>query len=192
MSFKKELYRKSIHISTSIIPILYLFSSKSFTLEILIPIMVLFVLLDIMRFNVSFINRMYTTILKDIMRVKEEKRFTGATNLLIASVVVILLYDKPIAVSGLLFLTVSDSVAALVGKRFGKIRIYDKTLEGSLAFLLTSIIIIILIKSIDFTTGICGAFTATFVELTVTVMDDNLSIPLFSGLIMQLFSTFLL
>jgi len=192
MSFKSELYRKSIHIFSSIIPFFYAFSSKSLTLKILIPLALIFIMVEIIRFNINFINRRYIKILRDIIRIQEKKRFSGATCLLISSVLVILFYDKSIAVACLLFLTLSDSAAALFGKRFGKIKIYSKTLEGSLAFLLSSLIIVYLIKSLNFITGVSGAITATFVEFTLINIDDNLSIPIISGLVMQLVNTFLI
>ncbi len=192
MSFKSELYRKSIHIFSSIIPLFYVFSPKNLTLKILIPLALIFIMVEIVRFNINFINRIYIKILRDIIRVQERKRFSGATYLLISSVLVILFYDKSIAVACLLFLTLSDSAAALFGKRFGKIKIYNKTLEGSLAFLLSSLVIVYLIKSLNFITGVSGAITATFVEFTLTNIDDNLSIPIISGFVMWLVNTFLI
>ncbi|NVM04660.1 MAG: hypothetical protein HWN67_20215 [Candidatus Helarchaeota archaeon] len=192
MSLKSELYRKSIHIFSSIIPLSYAFSSKSFILKILIPLAIFLIMIEIIRFNINFINRIYIKILRDIIRVQEIKRFTGATYLLISSVLVISIYDKSIAVACLLFLTLSDSAAALFGKSFGKIKIYNKTLEGTLAFLSTSLIIVYFIKSLNFITGISGAVTATFVEFTLVNLDDNLSIPIISGLVMQLFNSFLI
>jgi len=149
-------------------------------------------MIDIIRFNINFINRIYIKILRDVIRVQEIKRFHGATYLLISSVLVISIYDKNIAIACLLFLTLSDSAAALFGKRFGKIKIYNKTLEGTLAFLLTSLIIVYFIKSLNFITGISGAVTATFVEFALVNIDDNLSIPIISGLVMQLFNSFLI
>ena len=192
MSFKSELYRKSIHIFSSIVPLFYAFSSKSLTLKILIPLALIFIMVEIIRFNINFINRIYIKILRDIMRVQEKKRFSGATYLLISSVLVIFFYDKSIAVACLLFLTLSDSAAALFGKRFGKIKIYNKTLEGSLAFLLSSLIIVYFIKSLNFITGVSGAITATFVEFTLINIDDNLAIPIISSFVMWLVNTFLI
>ena len=192
MSFKSELYRKSIHSFTSIIPLFYFFTSKELTLSILIPFTILFIMIDITRLHISFMNRIYMNFLKDVVRVKEGKRFAGATCLLVSSVLVIFIFDKSIAVASLLFLTISDSAAALFGKSFGKIKIQDKTLEGTLAFLFFSLIIVYFIKSLNPVTGIFGAVSAAFIELVVVNIDDNLSIPLFSGLIMWMIDTFLL
>ncbi len=192
MNLKSEAYRKLIHFSSSIIPLFYAFTFKDLTLKILIPSAILFIMLDIMRLSIDSVNKIYMSVLKDIVRIKEGKRFTSATNLLISSVIAILIFEKSIAVACLLFLTVSDSAAALVGKRFGKVKILNKTLEGSLAFLFSSLLIVYFVKSLNLVTGIFGAFSATFIELVVLNIDDNLSIPLISGLIMQLINSFLL
>ena len=149
-------------------------------------------MIDITRFHISFMNRIYMNFLKDVVRVKEGKRFAGATCLLVSFVLAILIFDKSIAVGSLLFLTISDSAAVLFGKSFGKIKIHVKTLEGTLAFLFFSLIIVYFIKSLNLLTGIFGAISATFIELVVVNIDDNLSIPLISGLIMQLINSFLL
>jgi glycerol-3-phosphate acyltransferase PlsY len=103
-----------------------------------------------------------------------------------------MIYDKGIAIACLLFLTLSDSLAALFGKSIGKIKIKDKTLEGSIAFLLSAIVIVYFIKSLNFTVGLFGAIVATIIELFVTNINDNLSIPIISGLVMQLVKSFMM
>ena len=60
----------------------------------------------------------------------------------------------------------SDSAAAIIGKKYGKTKIFNKTLEGSFAFLITSFIIVIFfIPDIDFTFPMIAILVSTIVEL---------------------------
>ena len=50
------------------------------------------------------------------------------------------------AIIALLVMSLSDSSAALIGIKFGKTRLFNKTLEGSLSFLITTYVIISLLS----------------------------------------------
>jgi dolichol kinase len=52
------------------------------------------------------------------------------------------LFGKEVATIALTVMLISDSAAALIGRSIGKVKIYEnKTLEGTLAFFCTAIII---------------------------------------------------
>ena len=86
------------------------------------------------------------------------------------------------------FLTIGDTFAALVGINFGK-RWYikqNKSLEGSLAcFVSCSVFGIFGWKSF---LAVLGALAATLAELSNIPIDDNITIPIFSALVMTLLS----
>ena len=83
-------------------------------------------------------------------------------------------------------LSLSDSLAALAGKRYGKIRIFGKTLEGTITFFIASIIIFsFLFENIFFITSV--ALFSSLVELAPIPVNDNISLPVFSGLFMSIF-----
>ena len=80
--------------------------------------------------------------------------------------------------------------ASVIGKRYGRIKIRRKSLEGGLGFLLAcllvGIVLLVLRLDLNFSILLIGAVTASIVELFSPGMKDNLTIPLFSGLVMQL------
>ena len=81
-----------------------------------------------------------------------------------------------------------DMAAAIFGIAFGKHWIkglHNRAWEGVIAQFIVDVIIAMMILN-DLTISIVMAFVATFVETTFDHVDDNLSIPLFSGLIAQL------
>jgi len=112
--------------------------------------------------------------------------FTGAFYILVTSCLVITFYAKSVAIASLAFIIVGDTAAALIGRKFGKHRYLGKSVEGSLAFLAVSLIVVVLAPEMPYAIGIIGAVVATITEGVSGSLDDNLSVPLVSGLVMHL------
>jgi len=78
----------------------------------------------------------------------------------------------------------------MAGGLFGRIRIREKSLEGSLAcFILCFLLGIILIGinvEVNIKLVFFGALAATLIEALPLGIDDNFTVPLFTGLIMEL------
>ena len=108
----------------------------------------------------------------------------GSTFFLFSTILTILLFPKPIAVSSLLILILADTAAALVGKGIGRVRIFGKTLEGSMAFFLTALLIVWIYPTLNRFSGSVAALGATLIELLPIRLNDNLTIPLTAGAIM--------
>jgi len=90
------------------------------------------------------------------------------------------LFSKETAVISVLFLTISDPLAAIVGKWIGKTSIFDKTVEGSAGFFISSVIIIFLFSGVSFTM-VTVAFIVTIIEALPLKINDNILIPLTAG-----------
>jgi glycerol-3-phosphate acyltransferase PlsY len=71
-----------------------------------------------------------------------------------------------------------------VGKGIGRVRIFGKTLEGSLAFLVSSLLIVWVYPDLNRLWGSLAALGSTLIELLPIRVDDNLTIPLVAGAIM--------
>ena len=94
----------------------------------------------------------------------------------------------------MLFLHVGDAVAALVGRRFGRIRLTRwATLEGSAAGLVASLALVPLLRLLDPEVRplvlVGGALVAAFTEAVVPGRLDNLAVPVASGVVMQLIAS---
>ena len=120
-------------------------------------------------------------------------KYTGATWVFIGSILTIAIFPKEIAVISLIYMCIGDTVAGLVGRKFGKMKFYDKTIEGSLAGLIVCLLSGFLVQlSLPLVVVFSGAFAAMFIELLPISIDDNLSVPLFAGTIMVIASTVVL
>ncbi len=144
-----------------------------------------FILLEILRFSFPRLNQWLTCHLHVLLRDDEVRHPVTSTYILVASLVVVLLFGRDIAMESLLFLAVGDPAAAAVGQRWGRLRVRNKSLEGSLAFFLFSCAIGTIlgstILSLSLSVIVTGAILATLVELLSFRFDDNLTIPLASS-----------
>ncbi|HMQ69913.1 MAG TPA: SEC59/DGK1/VTE5 family protein [Ignavibacteria bacterium] len=201
ISIKNELLRKSIHLSSSIVPALYYFVDREFAIYALSAACVILILLDILRAKYDAVGDLYLRFMKPILRGHEIEKnnsfFTGGTYITISFLLCVVLFPKPLAITAMFIVIFCDSMAALIGKSKGKHFIANKTVEGSLAFLVTGIIIIILTPKIsdslsEYYIGIFAVFLSAVFELVPVRIDDNISIPLFFGLIyLLLYNIFL-
>ena len=92
-----------------------------------------------------------------------------------------------VAVAALIFLAVGDSFAAIVGKLYPVGRIGDKTLSGALAgFIVSFGVVLLVIHTLPPIILFLGAFSAMFIELLPLKINDNLTIPVFSGMVMMM------
>ncbi len=180
-----EIRRKIVHLATLIIPIGYELTSQETVLLFVIPLFLGLLAVDLLRhFHPGTASLFERYFFGRVLRVEEKPTLMGSTYFLFSTILAVLLFPKPIAVTGLLILILSDTAAALVGKGIGRIRIFGKTLEGSAAFLITSLLIVWLYPNLNRFTGTLAAFGGTLIELLPIRLDDNVSIPLVTGAIM--------
>ena len=156
-------------------------------LSIMVPVAIAMVIIDISRLKQWRLWKLFEPMINSMAREHELKGdFTGATYILVTSCIVIALFDKPIAMAALAFIMVGDAAAALIGRKFGKHKFGNKSLEGSLAFFITALVVVFVIPGLPYSIGIVGALFGAITEAVSTKIDDNASVPLVSGLLMQL------
>jgi len=188
LNYKGEFYRKLIHISSSIIPLSILYFSKEYILPYIILISILLPTLDYLRRDNNFIKKYYNILFNIVTRPSETRKLTGGSWVFISSALTLILFPENIAIVSLLVMSLSDSAAALVGIKYGKTNLFNKTLEGSMAFFITTLIIIHLLIEIPIYLTIICSLIITFVELlSFKKINDNLSIPLVTALMLYIF-----
>ncbi|HEY9188240.1 MAG TPA: dolichol kinase [Bacteroidota bacterium] len=185
-NLKKELIRKGIHMISLSIPIIYYYIPKDLALSIIIPLTLGSIILDILRYYSSTVANVFYKIFGNILRkheVSSKKTLNGGTYVLISASICIFIFPKVLVVMSFSILIISDILAALVGMSIGKIKINGKTLEGSLAFFISAVIVILVTPKITYTPieyiiGIIGALIGTLSELySFNLLDDNFAIP---------------
>jgi dolichol kinase len=193
--FTQELWRKGTHLGALIIPGVYfvLGLSESQMLAIMIPIALLMLLIDISRLREWALWRKIAAPIGGRMIRGHEQAgdFTGATYILVSVCLTVAMYTKPIAIAALTFIIVGDTLAALVGRRFGRHRFGRKSVEGSLACLAGTSLVAVFTPGLALSVALPGAVVAAITEALSTRIDDNISVPIVSGLVMTLLSRIL-
>jgi dolichol kinase len=193
INFRNELARKAIHLFSLSIPLIYYFISRPLALTLLLPLTTAFVGVDLARFYVPVVNRWFTRWFGWLLRRHEQnmnvKRLNGASHVLISATLCVLLFPKIITINAFTILIISDSTSALFGRRFGRHRFLGKSLEGSMAFFVSAILVILAAPKVqylpmEYFIGIIAAAVGAVVEAFSVHIDDNLSIPLGVGIVM--------
>jgi len=181
-----EAKRKALHFSSSWIPLAYYIIPEHAGKTALLISAAVLLALDVVRLHERRVGRLFHQLFGELVREHEKNTLLGSTSLAISALITAYCFEKVIVVASLLFLTVGDTTAALIGKSYGKTRIFGKTLEGSLSCFLACSAIAIVVPGIPPYVGIVGALTATLFELLPIPLDDNFRIPLAAGFAMQL------
>lgn len=151
-------------------------------LVLISSLFLLTVLIETSRLLLPNINRLFLRYFNLLLRENEKKQPTG-TGFYIAGVLLsLLLFEREVALFSMTILAVGDPVASTVGKRWGSHRLGEKSLEGSMAFLLASagagFLFYRLWPELHAGLIITGAAAGTLAELVSRKIDDNLLIPL--------------
>ncbi len=188
ISIKAELVRKGIHLLALVIPVGYYLMPFPAAIISLSLSAIISILIDLSRFNNWWLWKRCSFILRPIIRDHEVKGgFTGASYILSTSALSMVLFPKEIAIAAITFIIIGDTAAALVGRTWGTHKIIGKkTVEGSSACLVSLILVSFLIPGLPLAVAIPGAIGATLAETFSGKIDDNLAVPIVSGVIMLL------
>ena len=194
ISFGGELARKATHMCALVIPGGYYFLglSKAEMLYIMIPVTLAVIVIDISRLREWRFWKQYLVRLFGRMVRHHEMQgdFTGATYILLSTCFTVALYSKPIAIAALSFIIVGDTFAALIGRKFGKHKFRNKSLEGSAGCLVGTVIVALVVPDLVMPVAMIGAVVAMLAEALSFGIDDNVSVPIVSGLAMTLLQRF--
>jgi len=180
-----EIRRKIVHLATLVIPFGYAVTSEKTVLFFLLPFFLCYLFIDLLRHYHSGMASLFQKyFFGRVLREEEKQNLMGSTYFLFSSLLTILLFPKPIAITSLLILILSDTAAALVGKWIGKVPVFGKTFEGTMAFFLSSLVIVWIYPCLDRFSATLAALGATLVEILPMKVDDNLTIPIVAGAIM--------
>jgi len=188
LSIKDELMRKLIHICSSIFAYALFFFNQETVCLIVGVGSILILSFEILRINYQSINRIFIKIFGKVTRNFEKNKLTGASYVMLASFIVLLpVFESYVCIISILVMSYSDTAAAIIGKKYGKTKIFSKTLEGSFAFFIVAFIIaLVMYPQINLALSITAIVIATIVEILPLSIDDNFSVPITVALIISI------
>ena len=108
---------------------------------------------------------------------------------LMACFIILLIFEKEIAIVTIFFLTFGDLAAKCLGILYGRRKIFEKTLEGLLAYFTACLLFGFLFSyslEISLFMIMIGAASAAIAEVLPIGIDDNFTVGLISASFMHL------
>ena len=195
--YRQEVLRKMVHLSSLWMPFSLFYLPRLFNVIMFGTFAVLNVLIEIAVFRqVPYVTPLYMKLFGKMARDHKpgEFRFSGAPPMYASACLTALCFSNRVASCAFAILILSDTSAALIGRKWGRHRFFNgKSLEGSLAFLLTGWIIA---AGFCIAGGLPGATLAVWLFGVVVSciaeffneqihMDDNFTIPLLFGAVAE-------
>lgn len=197
-SWLNEAQRKSLHLAFILLPLCLLHEwlpwprAHSEWRLLLLGAVALAILLDLVRVHDDRVRGFFRRFFGEMIREHEEFNLLGSTYLLLASLLAIELFPRPLAAATIGFVVLGDGIAALAGKAFGRTRFFKKSLEGAAGGLLACLAwgsYLALSGYLPWGVAMTGALVASLIELLPIPLDDNLGITLFAGYAMKLLTS---
>jgi dolichol kinase len=190
MRYGSELVRKTIHFGSLALPIGLHYMSQEAGRTVLLVLALAMLTFDVVRLQVPWVRTIFYFLLGRIVREHERFNLLGSTYLLLSALICAYAFPKGITVATLSYLIIGDTMAALIGRRWGRTRIFDKSLEGSLACFVSCLLAGWLAQAqgeeLSRSMIWFGSLVATLVELLPIPLDDNVRIPFAAGFAMLL------
>jgi dolichol kinase len=171
---KNEIKRKAFHLLSLIYVFGYWYLPKNVVLFGIGIAIIIVAFLEYIRFKFPKFNDFFKNNFKGFYRPQEADKLSGLVWTLSGTFVTILLFpNKSIVFASLLYLSLGDAAAALVGKVIGKHKIAftGKSIEGSLACFKVCLVAGLFLFNVKF--ALIGAIVATLVEAMPWKLNDN-------------------
>ncbi|MBK8574783.1 MAG: hypothetical protein IPN90_03565 [Elusimicrobia bacterium] len=189
-AFRQEGLRKLFHGLSAGYAVFYAAAGRERTLWVLGTAAAVGAIVEAVRLRNVVFNQWLIRQFGGIHREKEIDRPSGIFwTLLGCFLTALFVPDRDIVIAAMLFLTVGDGLAGLVGRTWGRLRVGTKSVEGSLACFLGSWAVgaAVLTPTLGRPEILVGALLVTTLEALSLPPDDNLTIPLFSGVALHFF-----
>ncbi len=189
-----EVRRKALHLLSLIIPLGLLYLGSSTVLQFLVPITAAAILIEVLRTRSDHVRSIVEKIFGSMMRPEELPpvptpiRLNGATWVLLTATILISIFPAAVAAAAISIGLIGDAAAALVGRKFGRMKIGNsrKTFEGSLAFVVTTLPIIWIVPDMTLPAGAAGILAGALTEVLDVPINDNLTVPTVAAVVMTL------
>ena len=189
-----HILRKLWHISTGSLGI-FLFTQSSLPQNMwaamILAIAITGFVIDIVRSRVPLFNRFVIRMMGPLMRRSERDGVTGLPFYALGVSLSLFFYSRDIAIVSCMFLVFSDPLSSFFGVLYGKDKILpNKSLQGAVAGFFTCYLIPLFYAMNTTTLGthllvfsiVAGVIGATSELASAFNIDDNLTIPVLSGL----------
>jgi dolichol kinase len=205
-SRKQDLHlaRKIWHFATGFLGIILYFKigfSLFYVGVTCVALALIFFMLDFIRLRSEVVNKVFCKTTRWILRDSEVNQLAGHSFYALGVGLSLLLFEKDVALLSILFLVFADPLSSLIGGVYGREKFLpNKSIEGSLTcFIVCYALSFFFLKSMGYSgtkmfvfsliAGVVGSFSELISAFKV---DDNLTIPVVSGIGLTLLNNYFL
>ncbi|MCX7856881.1 MAG: hypothetical protein N2513_02685 [Deltaproteobacteria bacterium] len=176
------LFRNIFHVLGCFFPFSYLFWGKNIALFIACISFIAISLVEFLRIKGYVKTKFFEKLIKE----EEANKPTGSFFFILSCIVVILVFDYKPAVLSLFILSFADSFASFIGRKIGRKKILNKSLEGSLGFYVITFLILY-VGGEALSRALLVSLVTTIIELFSEKLriDDNLTVPLVAATLLE-------
>jgi len=190
-----EVLRKGLHLVVAALPLMMLEIGRLLSLAILVPVTLLAVTADIIRSRSSRFESLIQKVFGMMMRRDEQAGeghliVNGATWVLLSLTLLTVVFDLETAGPSFMMFMVADAAAAIAGRTLGKHQWpwSRRTLEGSLAFVVSALGIGLLFAGISGWSMLAASLVGMIAESLPGPLNDNIRVPFLMALAMYIAS----
>lgn len=155
---------------------------------------ILIIGLDFLRLYSDKFKNIITRFFGLFLRQEELDKPTGLSFMCVGFWLLVLLFDRQVALLTMGFVMLGDPIAAYVGTKYGKDKIGDKSVQGFLACFAVCLIVALVFLSLNSFTpsrviyvSLLSALVGSGSELVqIPKIDDNLSMPVICGFLLTI------
>lgn len=184
--YRAEVARKMLHLLALVIPLMMWYLGREWSILLLVPAAAVAAGADLLRARSRGFHAFIERYFGFMMRGTERPPFggplvlNGATCVLISAALLAVLFPIEIGAVALAIFMIADAAAALVGRRFGRIRWprSRRTAEGSIAFIVTAIVLFFLMTDYPLLIILLASGVGAVFEAAPGPLNDNIRVPL--------------
>lgn len=158
--------------------------------SVLMGIGIIALVVEFARLNISAVNSLVLKFMKPFMRESERNSLSGFPFYALGAAISLLLFEEKIAILSILFLIFADPISSFFGILYGKDKIIgNKSVQGCIAGFIVCYSLTFIFGAFLYRPGVdlllfsvVAGVIGSVSELCSIVIDDNLTIPVLSGL----------
>ena len=185
LALRHELARKALHLTSAVVPVVYASGliERRWLAAFVLVLLGVALAVELGRARSERLRAHFTRATGALLRSHEHHRWSGATWLLAAFALAILLFPPMIAVAAMWAVSIGDAGAAIVGRTVGRHRLpgLAKTVEGSVACATLTLVGARLVARLDVGACVVAALVAAVAEAPRRPFDDNVRVALAVG-----------
>jgi dolichol kinase len=185
LTLQREIARKALHITSVIVPVAYATGAlpRRVLVAVVLTLLGVALAVELGRARSERVRAHFTRAAGALLRAHEHHRWAGATWLLVAFALALVLFPPAVAIAATWAVSLGDASAAVVGRAFGRHRFpgSGKSVEGSVACAIATFVGASLVAQLALGASVVAALTAAIAEAPRRPLDDNVRVALAVG-----------